>query len=81
LAAPGSDPPGFDHDAAVFIRQLNTIARLATRMPQATRQALAEQAEAIRETGLGLASVDLRDLEAAWVRARDSLKTASPPVS
>jgi hypothetical protein len=65
----------------VFIRQLNPIARLATRMPQATRQALAEQAEAIRETGPGLASVDLRDLEAAWVRARDSLKTASPPVS
>ena len=35
---------------AVLIRQLEVIRRLAPRMPEAARRALAEQADAIRET-------------------------------
>jgi uncharacterized membrane protein len=55
---------------AVLIRQLDVIRRLAPRMPAASRKALAEQAEAIRDTGgTSWVAVDRRDLDAALQRA------------
>jgi uncharacterized membrane protein len=63
---------------AVLIRQLDVIRRLAPRMPAAARQALADQAEAIRERAVDkLVALDRRDLEAAWQRARAALGTVT----
>jgi uncharacterized membrane protein len=58
---------------AVLIRQLNVIGRLAPRLPEAARRALAEQADAIRDGASGLVALDRRDLEAAYQRARATL--------
>jgi uncharacterized membrane protein len=60
---------------AVLIRQLDVIRRLAPRMPPAAREALADQAEAIRECATALVALDRRDIDTAWQRAvahRDS---------
>jgi uncharacterized membrane protein len=60
---------------AVLIRQLDVIRRLAPRMPPRCRQALADQAEAIREIAAGpMVTVDRRDVEAACARARAVLE-------
>ncbi len=58
---------------AVLIRQLDVIGRVARQMPEPAQVALAEQAEAIRQTATGLVALDRRDLEAAYARARDLL--------
>jgi uncharacterized membrane protein len=58
---------------AVLIRQLQVISRLAPRIPEAVRRALAEQADAIRDGASGLVALDRRDLEAAYERARAAL--------
>ena len=55
---------------AVLIRQLDVIRRLAPRMSEAARRALADQADAIRDTATGLVPLDRRDLDAAYERAR-----------
>jgi uncharacterized membrane protein len=60
---------------AVLIRQLHVICRLAPRMPLAARQALSEQADAIRDGAFGLVGLDRRDLEAAHERARAALSS------
>jgi uncharacterized membrane protein len=54
---------------AVLIRQLDMIRRLAPRMAEPARRALADQAVAIRETAAGLVALDRVDLEAAFQRA------------
>jgi uncharacterized membrane protein len=61
---------------AVLIRQLDVIGRLAPRMSVAARTALADQAEAIRDTATSLVALDRRDLEAALDRARAALAAA-----
>lgn len=71
---------------AVLIRQLDAIRRLAPRLPDACRQVLSDQAEAIVETGSALVALDRRDLDAAWNRAHTSLEalasaSAMPPPS
>ena len=58
---------------AVLIRQLHVIGRIAPRMPEPARRALAEQADAIRESSGPLVALDRRDLEAAYERARAAL--------
>ena len=58
---------------AVLIRQLEVIRRLAPRMSEATRRALADQADAIRDTATGLVALDRKDLDAAYERARGAL--------
>jgi uncharacterized membrane protein len=58
---------------AVLVRQLDAIRRLAPRLPDACRQVLSEEADAIRESGSGLVALDRRDLDAAWQRARTAL--------
>jgi uncharacterized membrane protein len=55
---------------AVLIRQLEIIRRIAPRMPEPARRALAEQANAIRDTATGLVRQDRRDLDAAYERAQ-----------
>lgn len=57
---------------AVLVRMLDTIRRIAPRMPDAARRALLDQADAIREvTEAGkLAKLDRADVEAAWARVR-----------
>jgi len=55
---------------AVLIRQLEMIRRLAPRMSEAARGALAEQADAIRDAASALVALDRRDLDAAYERAR-----------
>ena len=55
---------------AVLIRQLHVIGRIAPRMPEPARRALAEQAEAILESSGGLVALDRRDLGAAYERVR-----------
>jgi uncharacterized membrane protein len=63
---------------AVLIRQLETICRLAQRMPARARSALADQLEAIRETASPqLAALDRRDLDAAHQRAASALASAA----
>jgi hypothetical protein len=57
----------------VLIRQLEAIRRLAPRLPDACCQALSEQADAIRECGTTLVTVDRRDIEEAWKLARAAL--------
>jgi uncharacterized membrane protein len=59
---------------AVLIRQLDVIRRLAQRMPPASRRALADQAEAIKETASSsLVAHDRRDVERAWQSAQVAL--------
>jgi uncharacterized membrane protein len=58
---------------AVLIRQLEAIRRLAPRLPNACRQVMAEQADAIRESATALVTLDRRDLDAAWQLARAAL--------
>jgi uncharacterized membrane protein len=53
---------------AALIRQLEAICRLAPRLPEACRQALSDQADAIQEAASALVALDRRDLEAAWQR-------------
>jgi uncharacterized membrane protein len=55
---------------AVLIRQLQVIGRIAPRMPEPARYALAEQADAIRESSGALAALDRRDLESAYEQVR-----------
>jgi uncharacterized membrane protein len=62
---------------AVLIRQLDVIRRLAPRMPQAAREALASQTEAIKDTAAGLVAADRGDFDAAWSRARAALVSAA----
>jgi uncharacterized membrane protein len=62
---------------AVLIRQLEAIRRLAPRLPNACRQTLSDEADAILETRSALVSVDRRDLEAAHYRARATLDELS----
>ncbi len=58
---------------AVLIRQLDAVRRLAPRLPQACRQVLSEEADAILDTGNALISLDRRDLESAYQSARSAL--------
>ena len=60
---------------AVLIRQLEAICRLAPRLPDACRQALSDQADAILEIASALVALDRRDLDAAWRRAHTALET------
>jgi uncharacterized membrane protein len=64
---------------AVLIRQLESIRRLAPRLPEACRQGLSDQAEAILETGSALVVLDRRNLEAAWHRANTALAALPGP--
>jgi uncharacterized membrane protein len=66
---------------AVLIRQLDVIRRLAPRLPEACRQELSEQADAIEESASALAALDRRDLDSAWRRARSVLDLGSGPSS
>jgi uncharacterized membrane protein len=69
----GADNP------AVLIRMLNVIRRVAALMPTgAAREALREEADAIREAGAAkvLVQLDRRDVEAAW-HAADAVVRAS----
>jgi hypothetical protein len=59
---------------AVLIRQLEAIRRLAPRLPDACRQTLSDQADAILETASALVALDRRDLDAAWQRAHTALE-------
>jgi uncharacterized membrane protein len=59
---------------AVLIRQLEAIRRLAPRLPDACRQELSDQADAILETASALVALDRRDLDAAWHRAHTALE-------
>lgn len=61
---------------AVLIRQLEAIRRLAPRLPDACRQALSDQADAILETANALVALDRRDLDAAWHRSHTDLVAA-----
>ena len=63
---------------AVMIRQLEVIARIAPQMPDAARRALAEQADAIRETAPGVVALDRRDLERVHARAREAVADGQP---
>ena len=58
---------------AVLIRQLDSIRRIAPRVPAAAKQALADEVEAIRASATGLVELDRRDIDAAWRRALDAL--------
>jgi uncharacterized membrane protein len=66
---------------AVLIRQLEAICRLAPRLPDACRQTLSEEADAILETGSGLVAVDRRDLDAAWHQAHTALAALPRPAT
>jgi hypothetical protein len=59
---------------AVLIRQLEAIRRLAPRLPDACRQVLSDQADAILETASALVALDRRDLDAGWRRAHTALE-------
>ncbi len=61
---------------AVLIRQLDLIRRLAPRVSAPAIAALADQADAVRDTATGLVPLDRRDLESAWQRATDALQHA-----
>jgi hypothetical protein len=58
---------------AVLIRQLDMICRLAPRLPDACRQVLSDEADAILESASSLIAIDRRDLDAAWQRAHTAL--------
>jgi uncharacterized membrane protein len=64
---------------AVLIRQLDAIRRLAPRLPNACRQVLSDQADAIQETASAMVALDRRDLDAAWHRAHTALDTLLRP--
>jgi uncharacterized membrane protein len=64
---------------AVLIRQLESIRRLAPRLPEACRQGMSDQAGAILETGSALVTLDRRNLEAAWHRTNTALVTLPGP--
>jgi uncharacterized membrane protein len=66
---------------AVLIRQLDAIRRLAPRLPDACRQVLSDQADAILEIASALVTLDRRDLDAAWHRARTVLEGLPRPSS
>jgi uncharacterized membrane protein len=66
---------------AVLIRQLDSIRRLAPRLPEACRQALSEQADAILESASALVALDHRNVEAAWHRANTALGALPRPSS
>src|SRR5580698_2310154 len=66
---------------AVLIRQLDAICRLAPRLPDACRQVLSEQADAIRESATAPVALDRRDLDAAWHRAHTLLEALPRPAS
>ncbi len=66
---------------AVLIRQLEAIRRLAPRLPDACRQALSDQADAILETAGALVALDRRNLEAAWQNARAALGAVPRPAA
>jgi len=66
---------------AVLIRQLDAIRRLAPRLPDACRQVLLEQADAIRESATALVSLDRHDLDSAWHKAHTTLDALSRPSS
>ena len=61
---------------AVLIRQLEAIGRLAPRLPNACREVLSDQADAILEIASQLVTLDRRDLDAAWHQARTALEGA-----
>ena len=61
---------------AVLIRQLEAIRRLAPRLPNACREVLSDQADAILEIASQLVTLDRRDLDAAWHQARTALEGA-----
>ena len=65
---------------AVLIRQLEAICRLAPRLPDACRQALSDQADAILESASALVALDRRDLDAARRRARTALEALRRPL-
>jgi len=54
---------------AVLIRQVDIARRIAPRVPESARRALADQVDAIHAMVPGLAEIDRRDLEAACTRA------------
>jgi uncharacterized membrane protein len=64
---------------AVLIRQLEAIRRLAPRLPDACRQTLSDQADAILEIASTLVALDRRDLDAAWHRAHAALEPRPGP--
>ncbi len=64
---------------AVLIRQLDAIRRLAPRLPEACRQGLSDQADAILETASALVALDRRNLEEAWNRANTALGALPRP--
>jgi uncharacterized membrane protein len=64
---------------AVLIRQLEAIRRLAPRLPDACRQTLSDQADAILEIASTLVALDRRDLDAAWHRAHTALEPLPGP--
>jgi uncharacterized membrane protein len=66
---------------AVLIRQLDAIRRLGPRLPDAGRQVLSDQADAILESATALGALDRRDLEASWQRARAALDELARPSS
>jgi uncharacterized membrane protein len=55
---------------AVLIRQVDIARRIAPRVPEPARRALADQVDAIHAVLPNLAEIDRRDLEAACTRAR-----------
>jgi uncharacterized membrane protein len=66
---------------AVLIRQLEAICRLAPRLPDACRQALSDQADAVLETAGALVALDRGDLDAAWRLAHTALLAPPRPSS
>jgi len=66
---------------AVLIRQLDAIRRLAPRLPDACRQVLSDQSDAILESATALVALDRRDLDASWQRARAALDQLPRPSS
>jgi len=64
---------------AVLIRQLDAIRRLAPRLPDACRQVLSDQVDAILEIASALVALDRRDLEAASHRAHAALEALPAP--
>jgi uncharacterized membrane protein len=66
---------------AVLIRQLDSIRRLAPRLPEACRQGPSDQADAILETASALVGLDRRNLEEAWNRANTALGALPRPSS
>jgi len=64
---------------AVLIWQLESIRRLTPRLPEACREALSEQVDAILESASALVALDRRNVEAAWHRAHTALGALSKP--